>query len=240
MQVQGSAGRLPGPRVRGQGQGLPAGQPDAADPEVHRRRPEQGRARQAGRRRSWEKTKKRVKEHLLKMAAELLQLYAARRRTPATPSPRPTATSASSRPTSRSTRRPTRPRRSTTCSPTCRSREPMDRLVCGDVGYGKTEVAMRAAFKAVLDGKQVAVLAPTTVLAEQHFLTFTEALRRTTRSPSRWSSRLRKPREVREVAQARQRGQGRHRDRHAPAARRRRALQGPRAARRSTRSSASA
>ena len=48
----------------------------------------------------------------------------------------------------------------------------MDRLLCGDVGYGKTEVAMRAAFKAVQDGKQVAVLTPTTVLAFQHFETF--------------------------------------------------------------------
>ena len=47
----------------------------------------------------------------------------------------------------------------------------MDRLLCGDVGYGKTEVAMRAAFKAVMDGKQVAVLAPTTVLAFQHLKT---------------------------------------------------------------------
>src|SRR5512135_1390762 len=53
------------------------------------------------------------------------------------------------------------------------SPRPMDRLLCGDVGYGKTEVAMRAAFKAVLDGKQVAVLAPTTILADQHFRTFT-------------------------------------------------------------------
>ncbi len=52
------------------------------------------------------------------------------------------------------------------------SAKPMDRLLCGDVGYGKTEVAMRAAFKAVLDGKQVAVLAPTTILADQHFRTF--------------------------------------------------------------------
>src|SRR3989339_1433974 len=52
------------------------------------------------------------------------------------------------------------------------SLQPMDRLVCGDVGYGKTEVAMRAAFKAVLDNKQVAVLVPTTVLAQQHYLTF--------------------------------------------------------------------
>jgi transcription-repair coupling factor (superfamily II helicase) len=52
------------------------------------------------------------------------------------------------------------------------SRKPMDRLLCGDVGYGKTEVAMRAAFKSVMDGKQVAILAPTTILAYQHYRTF--------------------------------------------------------------------
>ena len=51
---------------------------------------------------------------------------------------------------------------------------PMDRLVCGDVGYGKTEIAVRAAFKAVQDGKQVAILVPTTLLVQQHFKTFTE------------------------------------------------------------------
>jgi transcription-repair coupling factor (superfamily II helicase) len=55
--------------------------------------------------------------------------------------------------------------------------KPMDRLVCGDVGYGKTEVALRAAFKAVMDGKQVAVLVPTTVLAQQHYITFRERLK---------------------------------------------------------------
>ena len=53
---------------------------------------------------------------------------------------------------------------------------PMDRLLCGDVGYGKTEVAIRAAFKAVTDGKQMAVLVPTTVLAQQHFMTFTQRM----------------------------------------------------------------
>jgi transcription-repair coupling factor (superfamily II helicase) len=53
---------------------------------------------------------------------------------------------------------------------------PMDRLICGDVGYGKTEVALRAAFKAVMDGKQVAILVPTTVLAQQHYETFTRRL----------------------------------------------------------------
>ena len=54
---------------------------------------------------------------------------------------------------------------------------PMDRLVCGDVGYGKTEVGIRAAFKAVMDGKQVAVLVPTTILAQQHLSTFSERLK---------------------------------------------------------------
>ncbi len=53
---------------------------------------------------------------------------------------------------------------------------PMDRLICGDVGYGKTEVALRAAFKAVMDGKQVAILVPTTVLAQQHYETFSQRL----------------------------------------------------------------
>ena len=53
---------------------------------------------------------------------------------------------------------------------------PMDRLICGDVGYGKTEVALRAAFKAVMDGKQVAMLVPTTILAQQHYTTFRERL----------------------------------------------------------------
>ena len=56
------------------------------------------------------------------------------------------------------------------------NRRPMDRLICGDVGYGKTEVALRAAFKAVMDGKQVAVLVPTTVLAQQHYHTFRDRL----------------------------------------------------------------
>ncbi len=57
------------------------------------------------------------------------------------------------------------------------SSHPMDRLICGDVGYGKTEVALRAAFKAIMDGRQVAVLVPTTVLAQQHYKTFRERLR---------------------------------------------------------------
>lgn len=55
--------------------------------------------------------------------------------------------------------------------------KPMDRLICGDVGYGKTEIAFRAAFKAVMDGKQAAFLVPTTILAEQHYLTFKERVK---------------------------------------------------------------
>src|SRR5205085_10254948 len=54
--------------------------------------------------------------------------------------------------------------------------KPMDRLICGDVGFGKTEVAIRAAFKAVMDGRQVAILVPTTVLAQQHFNNFRERM----------------------------------------------------------------
>ncbi len=75
---------------------------------------------------------------------------------------------------------------------------PMDRLVCGDVGYGKTEVAVRAAFKAVADGKQVAVLVPTTILAQQHFRTFCERLGRFPVNVE-VLSRFRKPKTAREI-----------------------------------------
>ena len=75
---------------------------------------------------------------------------------------------------------------------------PMDRLVCGDVGFGKTEVAMRAAFKVATDGKQVAVLVPTTVLALQHYNTFTERMKNL---PVRieYLSRLKSAKEVKEI-----------------------------------------
>ncbi|NOX60451.1 MAG: transcription-repair coupling factor [Chloroflexi bacterium] len=77
---------------------------------------------------------------------------------------------------------------------------PMDRLVCGDVGYGKTEVALRAAFKAIMDNKQVALLAPTTVLAQQHFKTFQERLRAFP-VEVHMLSRFRTPRQQRETLQ---------------------------------------
>ena len=75
---------------------------------------------------------------------------------------------------------------------------PMDRLVCGDVGFGKTEVAMRAAFKVATDGKQVAVLVPTTVLALQHYNTFTERMKN---MPVRieYISRLKSAKEIKEI-----------------------------------------
>jgi transcription-repair coupling factor (superfamily II helicase) len=77
---------------------------------------------------------------------------------------------------------------------------PMDRLVCGDVGYGKTEVAIRAIFKCVMEGRQAAVLTPTTILALQHFNTFRE---RFAGYPIRVEmlSRFRGPREHRETIQ---------------------------------------
>ena len=83
---------------------------------------------------------------------------------------------------------------------------PMDRLVCGDVGYGKTEVAMRAAAKAVLAGKQVAVLAPTTVLVEQHAATFAARMKTlpiTVASLSRFRSRTEQLKELKDLAEGR-------------------------------------
>ncbi len=67
---------------------------------------------------------------------------------------------------------------STPCAQDMESDRPMDRLICGDVGYGKTEVAVRAAFKAIMDGKQVALLVPTTVLAQQHYRNLSARLSR--------------------------------------------------------------
>src|ERR671930_385435 len=79
--------------------------------------------------------------------------------------------------------------------------QPMDRLICGDVGYGKTEVALRAAFKAADDGKQVLVLAPTTILAQQHYGTFAERLKDYPFTLEH-VSRFRAPKEQREVVKA--------------------------------------
>ena len=104
---------------------------------------------------------------------------------------------------------------------------PMDRLICGDVGYGKTEVALRAAFKAAADGKQVMFLVPTTVLAQQHFGSFSERLR-----DYPFHDRDGQPLPLgqggRRGHEGVPGGQGRHPDRHAPPAVPRRPAQGPR------------
>ena len=83
---------------------------------------------------------------------------------------------------------------------------PMDRLFCGDVGFGKTEIAIRAAFKAVADSKQVAVLVPTTILALQHFTTFTSRLKGLPCSVD-YVSRLRTAKEIREIQERLAKGQ---------------------------------
>ena len=108
---------------------------------------------------------------------------------------------------------------------------PMDRLVCGDVGYGKTEIAVRAAFKAVQDGKQVAVLVPTTLLVQQHMETFGRAV---PELPGDGEAAVAVPvrRRGRGDARGPARRQRRRRHRHAPAAVGRGAVQGPRAHRR--------
>jgi transcription-repair coupling factor (superfamily II helicase) len=120
---------------------------------------------------SWEKAKTRVKKAMRDMAEELLKLYAQRRAVPGHAFPADTHWQEEFE--GAFPYEPT-PDQATAIADVKRDMEtatPMDRLLCGDVGYGKTEVAMRAAFKAVLDAKQVAFLAPTTVLAFQHLQT---------------------------------------------------------------------
>jgi len=121
---------------------------------------------------SWEKVKRRVKKAMRDMAAELLRLYAERK---ARPGHAFTGESPWQREFEESFEYEETPDQAAAIADVAAdmaSESPMDRLICGDVGYGKTEVAMRAAMRAVLDGKQVAVLAPTTVLAFQHWKTF--------------------------------------------------------------------
>jgi transcription-repair coupling factor (superfamily II helicase) len=120
---------------------------------------------------TWEKAKTRVKKAMRDMAEELLRLYAQRKAVPGHAYPAdthwqeefegafPYELTVDQRSAIADIKRD------------MEAATPMDRLLCGDVGYGKTEVAMRAAFKAVMDGKQVAFLAPTTVLAFQHLKT---------------------------------------------------------------------
>lgn len=124
----------------------------------------------------WENKKKKVKKKVADIAADLIQLYAKRIKSPGfayTPDSFLQAELESSfiyedtEDQSKAT---------SEVKVDMEKKHPMDRLVCGDVGFGKTEVAIRAAFKAVADSKQVAILVPTTILAMQHFRTFSERL----------------------------------------------------------------
>ncbi|MDB5349514.1 MAG: transcription-repair coupling factor Mfd [Planctomycetota bacterium] len=126
---------------------------------------------------SWEKKKKRVAEAVVDLAGELIDIQAARASKPGIAYPAEDshwmAEFEASFPYQET---PDQLSAIESLKADMALPKPMDRLICGDVGYGKTEVAMRAAFKAVDAGKQVAILVPTTVLAEQHLRTFTERM----------------------------------------------------------------
>jgi transcription-repair coupling factor (superfamily II helicase) len=124
----------------------------------------------------WQRKKDKVQAAVLDLASEMIELHALREAQPGLPFPADTEWQAefeAAFPYEET------PDQLTSLAEIKRDMErgrPMDRLICGDVGYGKTELAVRAAFKAIDNGKQVAVLVPTTVLAEQHFRTFSERL----------------------------------------------------------------
>jgi transcription-repair coupling factor (superfamily II helicase) len=125
---------------------------------------------------AWQRAKRKVRDSLLAMAQELVELYARRQIATRPPNSPPDAVYREFETGFAHEETPDQQRVIEEVLADLASEKPMDRLVCGDVGYGKTEVAVRAAFKVVLDGRQTAVLVPTTVLAEQHFRTFRERL----------------------------------------------------------------
>lgn len=120
----------------------------------------------------WEKKKAKAREAIEEMAEELLKIYAARQVHEGFAFSPPDDLCREFEASFAFEETPDQMSAIDDVLSDMQSSKPMDRLVCGDVGYGKTEVAMRGAFKAVLDGKQVAVLVPTTVLAQQHLETF--------------------------------------------------------------------
>jgi len=125
---------------------------------------------------TWARTKEKVKKDILSMAQELVAIYAAReamQRTSFSPPDNLYREFESAFPYEET---PDQQKAIEDVLHDMQRPRPMDRVVCGDVGYGKTEVALRAAFKAVEDGFQAAVLVPTTLLADQHFRTFSERL----------------------------------------------------------------
>jgi transcription-repair coupling factor (superfamily II helicase) len=125
---------------------------------------------------TWARTKDRVKKDILIMAQELVKIYAAREamhRTPLNPPDNLYREFEAAFPFEET---PDQQKAIEDVLGDMQKEKPMDRLVCGDVGFGKTEVALRAAFKVVEDGFQAAVIVPTTLLADQHFRTFSERL----------------------------------------------------------------
>lgn len=146
----------------------------------------------------WKRTKERVRRSVEKIARDLLELYARRHIERGHAFSPDTSWQKELELSFPFLETPDQKRAIEEVKRDMESPRPMDRLVCGDVGYGKTEVAIRAAFKAVMDGKQVAVLAPTTLLSEQHYLTFTERMKR---FPIRIAvlNRFRSPKEQEEI-----------------------------------------
>ena len=124
----------------------------------------------------WTRAKQRVKQSVADIAQDLLALYAAREVVPGFSFSPDTAWQSELEASFPYVETPDQIKVEQEVKEDMEKTRPMDRLVCGDVGYGKTEVAVRAAFKAVMDNKQVAVLVPTTVLAEQHYATFSQRL----------------------------------------------------------------
>lgn len=126
----------------------------------------------------WERKKARVKSKLKDIARDLIKLYAQRKASPGFAYPPDTVWQAEMEASFLYEDTPDQARATQDVKRDMESPTPMDRLICGDVGFGKTEIAIRAAFKAVQAGKQVAVLVPTTILARQHYQTFCERLAR--------------------------------------------------------------
>ncbi|MBI4331416.1 MAG: transcription-repair coupling factor [Chloroflexi bacterium] len=125
----------------------------------------------------WRHTRQKAKEAAEKVAKELLEVYAARELKQGYAFSPDTVWQQELEASFPYTETPDQIEAIREVKEDMEKQRPMDRLVCGDVGYGKTEVALRAAFKCVMDGKQVAVLVPTTILAQQHYRTFTERLK---------------------------------------------------------------
>ncbi len=122
----------------------------------------------------WENTKTRVKKEVEQVAYDLLRLYAKRKMQKGIPFLPDTTWQVEMEEAFEYTETPDQMKAINDVKADMESEQPMDRLICGDVGFGKTEVAMRGIFKAVTSGKQVAVVVPTTILAFQHFQTISE------------------------------------------------------------------